>query len=719
MNEKNLVSVVLTCYNYGNYVKDAIDSVLKQTYQNYELIIINDGSEDDSDERIKDFLPNGRIIYLRQENRGQAYAKNRGITHSRGRYIAFIDADDIWLETKLEKQMPLFNNSDIGVVYSRLTYIDSKGNSHRKKREGFFLGPYRGKITKMMFLRNFVPFSSAVVRRECVEKVGAFDESLSMGIDWDLWLRMSLDYKFEFCDEPLLMYRIGHKNQMSGNIPIRHQCSDRIMEKFLQEHQGDISSAVVRKARGFTYYNRARQLYEQNRMMSTEYYMKAIRYPQFTLNSIKGLLKIGISSLEKNKMINNNRGSIFVPHNNKNKTYEIKGVGYLIDTISCDTEGTQRQLLETIKRLDREKYRPVLFCLRNSSWMNENELPCETIILGFKGFIKPNIISVTAIFRKNIKDYGIHIIQAFFEDSRIFAFFSTRLMVNPPLLIASKRDIGLDKKRPWYHHLYKKLYPVINRWYTGILTNSQQVSDFVRSAEKVPESKIKVIYNGVNLEHEQYDTPSIIQNHKDSEGCMRVGIVASLTPVKRIDTYIKAVAKVRNDYGSVKIKGYIIGEGRERKALENLSQELGIQDAIDFTGAVKNVPAYLQNIHVGVNCSEREGLSNAVIEYMSFGLPVIATAVGGNVELVNHERGFLVETGNVHQLSEALVRMAQNSELRKKLGMNAREFIVENFSWKRSIQELQMYYDKLNDYGKRENKSNGTIHCGNAKKSFG
>ena len=124
-----LVSVIITNYNYGKYVGDAIKSALFQTYKPIEIIIVDDGSTDNSKVVIKPFLQNENVHFIKQNNQGQAKAKNKGSRLAKGNYVAFLDGDDVWVEDKLEKQMNLFSRSKIGVVYSDIMLINEEGQT--------------------------------------------------------------------------------------------------------------------------------------------------------------------------------------------------------------------------------------------------------------------------------------------------------------------------------------------------------------------------------------------------------------------------------------------------------------------------------------------------------------------------------------------------------------------------------------------------------------
>lgn len=284
------VSIVITCYNYERFVAAALRSALGQSFQDIEVILVDDGSTDGSEEQICSFLSDQRLRYIKQANRGQAKAKNRGVQESSGAYVAFLDADDQWVHDKLEKQIPLFNDPEIGVVYSRANYIDENDNLLDFSLTDEFLQPRHGKVTDYLYMNNFVPFSSSVVRRECLEHLGAFDESLPMGIDWNLWLRLSTLYQFTFIDEPLLRYRLGHSGQMSKNAETRHRCSDTIMSQFMQQHPDAICKELQHKALAYTYCNRVEYYCGRDPFKSLLLSLKAVRLSPFTRRSYFSLL---------------------------------------------------------------------------------------------------------------------------------------------------------------------------------------------------------------------------------------------------------------------------------------------------------------------------------------------------------------------------------------------------------------------------------------------
>jgi glycosyltransferase involved in cell wall biosynthesis len=276
--------------------------VISQTYQDFEIIVINDGSTDNTDETIQPYLCDDRIRYIKQANAGQANAKNTGIKNSNGQFIAFLDADDAWEKSKLEKQIKLFHNSNIGVVFSRAKYINEKGEDLNYKPSMRYLTPRSGNVTKYLFYDNFVPFSSSVVRHECFDKYGCFDETLEMAIDWDLWLRLSVWYQFEFIDEPLLLYRMGHAGQMSRDINKRYHCLDKIMNNFTMRNHNLLPDSIIRDAMSYKFCNRGYYYRSSDPLKSFKYYLLSMKNNPLKKDAYIGLMKtILINSLLRHK----------------------------------------------------------------------------------------------------------------------------------------------------------------------------------------------------------------------------------------------------------------------------------------------------------------------------------------------------------------------------------------------------------------------------------
>ena len=203
-------SIIIPTYNRLSFLKEAVESVLNQTYQDFELILVDDGSTDAT----KEFAAglSNRLKYIYQENSGASAARNHGISESQGEYITFLDSDDLWLENKLQVEIDfLKTNREAMVCYTDEIWI-RKGmrvnpkNKHRK---------YSGWIFEQCLPLCIVSPSSVLMKREFFESVGYFDETLPACEDYDLWLRASLKLPFHFIPQKLIMKRGGHTDQLS------------------------------------------------------------------------------------------------------------------------------------------------------------------------------------------------------------------------------------------------------------------------------------------------------------------------------------------------------------------------------------------------------------------------------------------------------------------------------------------------------------------------
>lgn len=224
------VTVIIPTYNRAHLVGRAIQSVLNQTYQDLEIILVNDGSTDNTEEIVKVFNDD-RIRYIRHdENKGAAAARNTGIEAALGEYIAFQDSDDEWLPEKLEKQIRVLENAPakVGVVYTDMWRI--RGNARK-----YWRAPVMG-----------IGIGTVVIKRQCFDKVGMFDERFPRLIESDLFIRLSKYYCFHHLDEPLVNYYAA-----PGSISTDNRRLIRAIELILEKHSRDIDKRLLAR---FHYY---------------------------------------------------------------------------------------------------------------------------------------------------------------------------------------------------------------------------------------------------------------------------------------------------------------------------------------------------------------------------------------------------------------------------------------------------------------------------------
>lgn len=243
------VSVVVPCYNYARFVGEAIESALGQTVKPLEVIVVDNGSTDNTLEVLRAF--GDRIRVVAQENRGQSGARNAGFEVARGELLALLDADDVWLPQKLEKQLPYFSRPGVGLVYGGFILADGT------------LKPLSTRIPKLRgrILKEFATGpgavitggeSTAVIRKECIEKLGAFDTELSISAGWDMYRRIASSYEIELVPEPLMIYR-QHGNNASMRADIYEHDVELKLKKMFEDPASREVHSLKRSCYGRAY----------------------------------------------------------------------------------------------------------------------------------------------------------------------------------------------------------------------------------------------------------------------------------------------------------------------------------------------------------------------------------------------------------------------------------------------------------------------------------
>ena len=210
-----LVSVIIPNHNYGRYLREAVDSVLAQTYPHREILVVDDGSTDESPDILRSY--GDRVRGIRQARQGVAAARNRGVANSRGALMAFLDADDRWRPEKLARQVARWcADPSLGLVHCGVHMIDAEG-----ARLGTVCEGVEGWVAQELLLFRRLTYvtggSGAVVSRESFEEAGGFDARLSTSADWDFYYRIALRRRFAFIPEPLVEMR-RHAQNMHANI---------------------------------------------------------------------------------------------------------------------------------------------------------------------------------------------------------------------------------------------------------------------------------------------------------------------------------------------------------------------------------------------------------------------------------------------------------------------------------------------------------------------
>ena len=236
------ISVIIPTYNRKHTLQRAIDSVLAQTFKPYEIIIVDDGSKDGTKEWLLQNYPS--VQYIHQPNNGVSSARNKGIQISQGSWIALLDSDDEWMPEKLEYQSRFIEvNRNSSFCHTNEIWIRNGVRVNQMKKHK----KYGGDIFKYCLDICRISPSSSIIKKDVFEEVGAFDESLTVCEDYDLWLRVTAKFNILFLDEPLIKKYGGHLDQLSRVPEGIEQYRIRSLEKILS--MGSLTETQFRSAK--------------------------------------------------------------------------------------------------------------------------------------------------------------------------------------------------------------------------------------------------------------------------------------------------------------------------------------------------------------------------------------------------------------------------------------------------------------------------------------
>jgi len=226
-----LVSIIIPAWNAEKYIRESVDSALNQTYQDVEVIVVNDGSTDQTEKILQPYFKNPKVRYLTHENLGLAFTRNTGIKNARGEFIALLDSDDIFLAGKIERQVKILEaNPDYDICYSDLLHFtDEEPRKFFHHRYTYPSGDIFGKLIHQQFINPL----TVIIRKAVLERFGSFDPNLKRSEDWELWLRLAKNgVKFYYLNEVLAHYRIRNVGNLSS-IESEPEMKEKNLEIFL------------------------------------------------------------------------------------------------------------------------------------------------------------------------------------------------------------------------------------------------------------------------------------------------------------------------------------------------------------------------------------------------------------------------------------------------------------------------------------------------------
>lgn len=301
------VSVIIPTYNGAAFIAETLRSVLAQTFRNYEVLVVDDGSTDDTAAVVRSFGHEVRYFY--KENGGPGAARNFGLRHARGEYIALLDHDDLWLPQRLELGVEVLDQQpDVAMVYAD-AYVYDQAGEEVSCRSFEASRPHQGRIFAELFKENFIPNLTVLVRKSCLLEFGGFDESGRMLItdDYHMWLLLAARYPVARIDRPVGTFRV-HEGNLSGDLELVHWNVVATLEDICRRYPGILDAHGGLKARRFaelSYKLGKLHFLNQRFAESQEELKKALReYPfqwksmvLLVLNGLRGIMRFGLGDV--------------------------------------------------------------------------------------------------------------------------------------------------------------------------------------------------------------------------------------------------------------------------------------------------------------------------------------------------------------------------------------------------------------------------------------
>ncbi|MEK7405622.1 MAG: glycosyltransferase [Acidobacteriota bacterium] len=361
----------------------------------------------------------------------------------------------------------------------------------------------------------------------------------------------------------------------------------------------------------------------------------------------------------------------------------------LIDSVAEDA-GTENQVAELVARIDRARFEVHLCCFEDSRRLRELARYAATAVFPLTSIYRLNGLRQIWRLRRYINRQRIDIVHAFMQKSNIVAVAAARGS-GAKAIVAARRNLGY-----WQTPFYVRLFRCLDRHTTRLLANSEGARRATIEIEGAAPERVDVLYNGVDMERYAASggDPSVAASLGVPAGARVVGIVAHYRPVKDLGLFLRAAKVVAAEVSDAVF--LLVGQGPLRGELGRLAEELGIAEKVFFTDGHGAVPDYLGRMAVGCLCSTSEGFSNALLECMAAGLPVVATAVGGNPEAVEDGvTGYVVHDRDPRAFAAPIIELLRDEATRARLARQSLERCRERFDINAAVRRLEDYYARL------------------------
>jgi glycosyltransferase involved in cell wall biosynthesis/GT2 family glycosyltransferase len=719
------VSVIIPTFNGAQYIVEAIQSVLNQTFQNFEIIVIDDGSTDITASLLESWANQGLISYTQQSHQGPAAARNQGIVQSRGKFLKFLDHDDYLYPEQLERQVQHLLQRSRFVISA----TDYELEFESKNRVPIELSLYTDQLAQ--FIKgNPCPIHSLLVPRKLIEDAGGFDENLQSHVDSELWLRVLINGgTVEKTPYTGCCYRI-HKGSVSADrnrmfqeyckfseklnmalVPQFHQLSDETLRQLFFKNMSTLHKCF--------YQDIQPALQIPTTLLSTRllYEMKANKFERFWL-SFHGMERIAWNFYRQacrrdrgysEKLLNEAwRDERFYAKNKNRESVipngHIKNILYV--NSSAVLYGAETRLLDIIKYLDRDRFRPFALIPSEGPLVEQlRDLGVAPLQLDyrFKVQMKYPGSGLTIFWKTNQELVNLarkHKIDLIHMNLHTFIgnFWLAFLILRKPVIVHMRSHLWIE--------IFEKF--VICRTTKAICISKAAESSFLKKRRSTflmrhSRNHTTIIYDGIDVKffHPNGVDGKIRRELSIGRHDFFVGLIGAIDKVKGQDILVEAAYLVCQKHPSTKF--VLVGDlylntrrnNEYRTKLIKRIKELELEGNVLLTGFRKDIHHFMNEIDVLVQPSERETLGTSMVEAMACGKPVIGSNVDGIPEVIGEdEAGIVLPERTPQALAQAIIFFIENPQEARRRGLQGRERALKKFNVFENIKRLEDIYQQ-------------------------
>ncbi|HVP37602.1 MAG TPA: glycosyltransferase [Candidatus Saccharimonadales bacterium] len=363
---------------------------------------------------------------------------------------------------------------------------------------------------------------------------------------------------------------------------------------------------------------------------------------------------------------------------------------FIIDYIDTAHGGTEGQLLMLLRGLDPGRYRVHLACLQDTPWLRELRLEPPPLLLGLTRLASLDGVRRMWRLRRYLRQHRIRLVQTYFDDAFVAGALAGWLAGVP--VVACRRNLG---PAYWNNRRFARTFRLLRHITARYVANSQATREAIARSEGIPPGRIEVIHNGVDPARMGRVTPELRRERRAALGLaedeLLVGMVAHVRPEKNVELFLEAAARLHRSRPRTRFA--VVGEIRpdDQARMDAFAARAGLAGALLTPGLTADVAGWLAAMDIACLTSDGESFSNAILEYQAAGLPVVASAVGGNVEAVEGT-GFLFPRGDLEALVGHLERLAGDPQLRASAGASGRRAAAERYDPARMVAAYEAVY---------------------------